>query len=121
MQEQMFQLWVRDPSSGAYNSGFSAVLEGPLDAAAMQAAMQMVFERQLSLRTRFVTDGEVPAQRIVAVGSCEECLPIERVPHEAGSLCQTAADTFEVAAGVLLMQSYGSSLGCLAVQAGGIL
>ena len=45
-QEQMFQLWLRDPASSAYNSGFTAVLEGPLDMAALQAAAQLVFVRQ---------------------------------------------------------------------------
>ena len=54
LQEQMFQLWLRDPASSAYNSGFSALLEGPLDMPALQAAAQLVVERQqvsLSLKT----------------------------------------------------------------------
>ena len=46
LQEQMFQLWLRDPASSAYNSGFTAVLEGPLDLPALQTAAQLVVERQ---------------------------------------------------------------------------
>ena len=50
----MFQLWLRDPASSAYNSGFSALLEEPLNMPALQAAAQLVVERQqvsLSLKT----------------------------------------------------------------------
>lgn len=98
LQEQMFQLWVRAPNSSAYNSGFTAVLDGPLDAAALQRAAQLVCERQQSLRTLFAMDGEAPVQRITPTSPPEECLPVEHVPHEAGSMTRTAG-TFEVASG----------------------
>ena len=42
----MFRLWTRNPSSSAYNSGFSAVVQGDLNVAALQSAAQLVFERQ---------------------------------------------------------------------------
>ncbi len=45
-QEQHFQLWERAPDSSAYNSGFTSVLRGPLDTAALQAATRMLFDRQ---------------------------------------------------------------------------
>ena len=129
-QEQFFQLWNRDPASTAYNSGFAMVLQGPLDVAALQAAAQLVFERQQvgcsqcrcaipkrqsgsrcraephllmvdrpclpllqSLRTRFVRDDEVPAQRIAPVASKQECLTFERLPAGSAGV-SPAADGF---------------------------
>lgn len=46
MQEQFFQLWQLDPSSLAYNSGFMTVLNGHLHLPALQAAAQLLFDRQ---------------------------------------------------------------------------
>ena len=46
LQEQFYQLWESAPDSSAYNSGFTALLEGPLNVAALQAAVHAVFERQ---------------------------------------------------------------------------
>ena len=67
-QEQMFQLWQRDPTSMAYNSGFTAMLEGPLDVAALQAAARLVFERQ-------------------QVSSC--CSGVSDLPHIKDRVCGT--------------------------------
>ena len=46
MQEQFYQLWESAPDSSAYNSGFTALLEGSLNVAALQAAVHTVYERQ---------------------------------------------------------------------------
>ena len=46
VQEQFYQLWERAPDSAAYNSGFAALLRGPVDVAALQIAARSLFERQ---------------------------------------------------------------------------
>ena len=46
VQEQFYQLWERAPDSSAYNSGFAAMLRGPVDVAALQIAARSLFKRQ---------------------------------------------------------------------------
>lgn len=102
-QEQFYQLWNRDRSSAAYNSGFMMVLHGPLDAVALQAAVQLVFERQQSLRTNFLLDElEVPMQRIGAVPSKADCLRIEQPPSGFTGLNSMADGSFFVTEGAAL-------------------
>ena len=43
--------------------------------------------------------GEAPAQRIMPVGSKEECLPVDYLHQESGSVTCTADGNFEVASG----------------------
>jgi hypothetical protein len=45
-QEQFYQLWERAPDSSAYNSGFTAWIQGPIRLHALQAAARMVLKRQ---------------------------------------------------------------------------
>ena len=68
LQEQFFQLWQRAPNSGAYNSGFTAVLQGPVDLAALQTAARLVFERQ---QVRQLPDSTPPCHVCVQLTTCE--------------------------------------------------
>jgi hypothetical protein len=47
VQEQFVQLWQQDPSSGVYNVPWAVRLRGKLDAAALEAALQLVAKRHL--------------------------------------------------------------------------
>lgn len=95
----MFRLWMRDPTSSAYNSGFTAVLQGQLDVAALQSAAQLMFERQQSLRTRFVMKGEVPMQRIVPAGTRGDCLPVEELSLDGDALPLGADGSYQLQTG----------------------
>jgi Condensation domain len=98
-QEQFYQLWNVDRTSAAYNSGFVMVLHGALDTAALQAAVQLVFERQQSLRTRFLLDeAEVPMQRVVAVS--QDLLHIEQPLFGFGDLVGVANGSTSLVEGI---------------------
>lgn len=85
-----FQLWQREPSSTAYNSGFASVLQGSLDLGSLQMAALLVYERQFTLRTRFVMKDGEPVQTVLPLGS-EEALRIRNIPAGSESLQHTAA------------------------------
>lgn len=112
-QEQFYQLWNRDRSSTAYNSGFMVVLQGQLDPAALQAAMQLVFERQQSLRTRFlVDDSGVPMQRIAAVPSKEDCLQVEQPSSGFAGLDSMADGSFSLVEGTAFIATASPLSSC---------
>ena len=61
------RLWFLDrlePGSSLYNIPVMFKVEGPLAAAALASALAAIVRRHEALRTRFVQDGDEPAQRI---------------------------------------------------------
>ncbi|MFD6106591.1 amino acid adenylation domain-containing protein, partial [Nocardia salmonicida] len=63
------RIWILnqlDPDSGAYNIGFAARLTGPLDVAALRAAMTDVITRHETLRTIYPAVGGQPHQLVQA-------------------------------------------------------
>ncbi len=61
------QLWVLDqvqPGNVAYNMPAAFLLSGPLDAAALEAALRAILERHEVLRTELYLAGEQPRQRV---------------------------------------------------------
>src|SRR5262249_55619375 len=63
-QERLWFLCRLEPGSAAYNLPAALRLGGPLDVAALDAAVAAVRERHAALRTRFGVAGGVPLQRI---------------------------------------------------------
>ncbi|MFM0609408.1 amino acid adenylation domain-containing protein [Paraburkholderia sediminicola] len=61
-QERLWFLWRLDPASNAYNISRALRIDGPLDTAALDAALAALVERHEVLRTGFGEDGGVPFQ-----------------------------------------------------------
>ncbi len=65
-QARQWFLWKLAPQDAAYHVGAALWLDGPLDAAAAQAALQDVVHRQASLRTVFREGADgVPCQQVL--------------------------------------------------------
>jgi hypothetical protein len=94
-----FQLWQKDPISTAYNSGFVSVLSGALDLGALQMAALLVYERQQSLRTRFLMRGSEAVQTILPLDKVE-ALRVRNIAAGFGNLQLTADGGCSVAPGV---------------------
>ncbi|MEU8628772.1 amino acid adenylation domain-containing protein [Streptomyces sp. NPDC048669] len=60
-QERLWFLHQLDPDDPAYNEPLVHRVRGPLDTAALRAAVQAVVDRHEALRTAFVLDGDAPA------------------------------------------------------------
>ena len=61
-QERLWFLWRLDPASNAYTISRALRLDGPLDTAALDAALAALVERHEVLRAGFGEDGGVPFQ-----------------------------------------------------------
>ncbi len=61
-QQQMWLLHQFDPTSPAYLMTWAVRLTGPLDTEALRWAWERVVDRHEVLRTRYVADGDEPAQ-----------------------------------------------------------
>ena len=62
------RLWVVAQIDGgldAYTNTHAAILEGPLDVAALRSAMEVVYQRHESLRTVFVVESGQPVQKVL--------------------------------------------------------
>ncbi len=109
-QQRMWFLDQLDPGVPTYNMAYAMWLDGPLDADALQRAMDAVVARQAVLRTSIVAFDGVPEQ-IIADSAA---VPIERIElpaalddgertREAESMAaDLALQTFDLAAGKLL-------------------
>jgi amino acid adenylation domain-containing protein len=106
------RLWFLDqlqPGSGAYNVPTAARLEGPLDAYALERALNEVVARHESLRTTFVNEAGVPVQ--VVTPALVLPLPIDdlsELPSEARDaklariLSEAASQPFDLKDGPLI-------------------
>jgi amino acid adenylation domain-containing protein len=83
------RLWFLDqlhPGSGAYNVPTAARLQGPLDARALERALNEVVARHESLRTTFASEAGVPVQVVT---------PALTIPLTLEDLSALAADARE--------------------------
>ncbi|MDR7286094.1 amino acid adenylation domain-containing protein/non-ribosomal peptide synthase protein (TIGR01720 family) [Pseudomonas corrugata] len=74
-QQRQWFLWQLDPQSSAYNIPAALRLHGPLNVAALQQSFDVLLERHLSLRSRFVEDDGQVVQTLAEFTS----LPIETI------------------------------------------
>jgi amino acid adenylation domain-containing protein len=79
-QEQQWFLSRLEPLNPAYNMATGVLLDGPLDADALELALNLVVERHETFRTRYLDDDGVPSQVIDAPVP----LRLERLRAEAG-------------------------------------
>ena len=104
-QERMWLVHHLAPDSPAYHLAGEVRLAGPLDVAALAAAVGELARRHEALRTRFPLAGEVPVQVVEPAASRElpvvslEALPDALRAAEAGRLArQEARRPFDLAA-----------------------
>ena len=81
-QERVWVLARLEPDSPFYNSPAGLLLDGPLDPAALEAALGALAERHEVLRTTFPLVGDEPVQRV---------FPPRRVPLPLVDLAELAA------------------------------
>ncbi|MFC4159114.1 amino acid adenylation domain-containing protein [Chitinimonas lacunae] len=81
-QRRLFALNQLEGANTAYNVPLAIALHGPLDVAALEAALQGVFRRHDALRTRFFLDEQGVRQEVVA----EAGLTLERASIEPAAL-----------------------------------
>jgi amino acid adenylation domain-containing protein len=80
------RIWVlaqMEGGSAAYNMPVALDLRGTLDPDALEEALRAVITRHESLRTCFVTEGDVPQQKILAAAKVSFDLGRERVTEGA--------------------------------------
>src|SRR6266446_4518142 len=93
------RLWFLDqlqPGSGAYNVPTAARLQGPLDAAALERALNEVVARHESLRTTFASEAGVPVQVVT---------PALAVPLPVEDLSALAPDARDAGLALLLSEA----------------
>ncbi|MEZ5286492.1 MAG: amino acid adenylation domain-containing protein [Vicinamibacterales bacterium] len=103
-QERMWLLHELAPESAAYNVAVAAELTGPLDAAALHAAFDVIVERHGALRTAVSLVDGTPRPRLLPEGPV---LEIEDLPNEGGDvdaaarkrMAQLAQQPFQVRQG----------------------
>ncbi|HEX2095690.1 MAG TPA: amino acid adenylation domain-containing protein, partial [Longimicrobiaceae bacterium] len=107
-QERLWVIDRLDPGSPVYNMPVALRLSGRLDAAALRAALDALFERHESLRTVFPAVEGRPAQRILPPGpvpfALEELPDLPAVERAAAALDRVRAEarrSFDVETGPL--------------------
>jgi amino acid adenylation domain-containing protein len=93
------RLWFLDqlqPGSGAYNVPTAVRLQGPLDAALLERALNEVVARHESLRTTFASEAGVPVQVVT---------PTLRIPLPLEDLAALPADAREARLAKLLAEA----------------
>ncbi|MFL6200611.1 MAG: amino acid adenylation domain-containing protein, partial [Thermoanaerobaculia bacterium] len=91
-QERLWFLAQLDPESPAYNVPVALRLEGDLDLAAFQRALDGIVRRHEALRTSFPESGGRPVQRIVPPTSVPlSVIDLSKVPEEARRLAAEEA------------------------------
>ncbi len=79
-QQRLWFLEQLTPGEPTYNMPYAFWLEGPLDAPALQRAMDAMVARHAVLRTSIVGDDGVPEQVVADTGT----VPIERIEFPPG-------------------------------------
>ncbi|MFZ1624464.1 MAG: amino acid adenylation domain-containing protein [Gammaproteobacteria bacterium] len=102
-QERLWFLDQLDPGSPAYNIAWTVRLSGPLNRAALRAALEFLIARHEPLRSRFPAVAGRPQQCIDAPGSpCLVELDIVVDPELQAELTRRAREPFVLATGPLL-------------------
>ena len=98
-QQRLWFLYRLEGPSPTYNVPLAVRLSGPLDVAALEAALGDVVERHESLRTIFPDTLGVPRQQILEASAARPRLLIERVTEAslAGAVATAAQRGFELA------------------------
>ena len=98
-QQRLWFLYRLEGPSPTYNVPLAVRLRGPLDVAALEAALGDVVERHESLRTIFPDTLGVPRQQILEASAARPRLLIERVTEAslAGAVAAAAQRGFELA------------------------
>ncbi|MBV1946660.1 non-ribosomal peptide synthetase [Streptomyces sp. BV129] len=139
-QRRLWFLHRLDGPSATYNIPFAVRLDGPLDRAALRAALDDVVARHSALRTVFPADGEGPRQHITEPGAATvpftvrdtdegrlgaavaeaaaESIDIERELPLRATLLRLAADSHTLVLVVHHIAADGSSLAPLARDLG---
>ena len=96
------RLWFIDQMEGrspTYNIPIAVALAGPLDPAALQAALADVVERHHPLRTVFAEEGGVPYQVVLPAADAAPPLPVVDCPEEEvpARLAELADHCFDLA------------------------
>ena len=104
-QERLWFLQELEPGSSAYNMPLAMRLKGPLDRAALQAAIEHLARRHESLRTRFASDTEGTVQLIDPEPRIS--IDYDRVPEASAAavtqwLLEQSAKPFDLRTGPLL-------------------
>ncbi|MCB1058238.1 MAG: hypothetical protein KDD11_22290 [Acidobacteria bacterium] len=86
-QERLWFMHQLEPESAAYNSPRALWLEGPLEAAALAAALRQLVVRHESLRTRFPSDDLDRPQQVI-----DEAVPAPIPCLDLGSLAVAARE-----------------------------
>ncbi|MGE8408413.1 MAG: amino acid adenylation domain-containing protein, partial [Pseudomonas sp.] len=82
-QQRMLFLWQMEPDNSAYNVPMAVRLSGPLNEAALAAALQQLLQRHETLRTRFVSvDGEFHQEILEQVPVALEVVTVSAAPGE---------------------------------------
>ncbi|MFF4399817.1 amino acid adenylation domain-containing protein [Streptomyces sp. NPDC001480] len=107
-QERLWFLNRIDGVSGAYNIPLAVRLTGPLDGAAMAAAVRDLVDRHESLRTVFAEADGLPSQVVLSAAEADgagarlETFPVADGTALAEALAEEAARPFDLAAQVPL-------------------
>ncbi|MFF7633260.1 amino acid adenylation domain-containing protein [Kitasatospora sp. NPDC008050] len=86
-QERLWAVHLKDPSDVAYTVPLELELTGPLDPAALAAALRAVVDRHPALRTAVAAEGAEPRQRILPPG-----LPVPLERADLGALAGRAGE-----------------------------
>ncbi|ACR31379.1 non-ribosomal peptide synthetase [Burkholderia glumae] len=105
-QERLWFLWRLDPASAAYNVTGAVRLRGPLDVAALRAALDRVVQAHESLRQRFEEVDGVPYQSAGPLDYGWQTLTLAQADAAAGALdallAERSAAPFDLERGPLL-------------------
>jgi non-ribosomal peptide synthetase component F len=101
-QQRLWFLWQLEGPSPTYNDAMPLRLSGPLDVAALAAALADVAARHEVLRTIYPSDNGHPYQKVLDPGLVDVRLPVAEVAEEdlAGAVAAVAAEPFDLAAEV---------------------
>src|ERR1700689_2660429 len=108
-QQRLWFLDQLDPGEPTYNMPYAMWLDGPLDARALQRAMDAMVARHAVLRTSIVAFDGVPEQIVADTGT----VPIERIELPSGLGDDERTWRAEAIAAALARQPFDLSAGPL--------
>jgi amino acid adenylation domain-containing protein len=84
-QQRLWFLAQMDGVSEAYHVPYAVRLDGPVDVAALQAALDRIVQRHEALRTTFAMEGTTPVQRVAPAENARFALREEDLRGQAGA------------------------------------